>query len=740
MKNVVFFLFLVLGLIGVALPDSWVSFQTNTIVNDIAEESGWLWIGTDGGVVHYNLSNGHKEYFKKTNSGLIYDNVETVYIDNQSNKWFCTFYGVSKFDGSNWITFNKDSMGVERDWVHDCVQAADGSMWFATRMGVTRYDGSNWTIFSPATDTTITSYEMMGIDVDSKGNIWVASRDDGYGRGGLFKYDGSQWTGYTQQNSAIPDYYYYDLVVDHNDNVWLASNDHGLIQFDGSTFTTYNNNSSYIGDIRVKHLFVDASNNIWAALEKYIAYGGITKFDGANFTNYNVYSGNFPGDNGSCVFISSGGRLFAGVQGKGLYEMNGTVWAKRFLSDCGMTSNYINTVFVDSHDTKWFGTQDSGLVKFSWQGWAHYSTQNSNLPDNAVLSINEDSHGNIWVGTKAGAARINGDEMTVFNSSNTPEIYGEWINDVAVHGDHVYLATSNGYSEFDGSNWSVHYKGNLPDFPSSDDAISAITFDADGNLWMAIMFYGVVKYDGVTCTGYTSDNSGLSYYQAKDLAFDSLGNLWVATYGTDYYGTNGALYEFDGTNWYNYRSNNSGLVCDYLNFVTFDAEGNLWTGGVQFGSSVISGGFSIFKDGTWESFKRENSLLPYSYVNDITFDKEGNAWIALADHGVVAYNPDGVTAVNGTLPLQPRGFVLNQNYPNPFNPTTTISYQLSVAGTVKLTVYNTLGQKVRTLVNGFQPAGQHTVRFDASGLASGVYIYKLESGTFTDVRKMILIR
>ncbi len=724
---------------AIAQSDTWVSYQANTVINDMVEESGWVWIGTDGGIVHFNLSNGNKEYFKKTNSGLIYDNVESIYIDKQKNKWFCTFYGVSKFDGSSWVSFNKDSMGIERDWVHDTVQGTDGSMWFATRMGITHYDGTNWTIYSPATDTTIASYEMMCIDIDSKGNIWAASRDDGYGRGGLYKFDGTQWTSYTQQNSDIPEYYFYDLKVDHNDNIWLATNDHGLLKFDGTSFTMYNNMTSYIGDIRVKHLFIDASNNIWAALEKYIGSGGITKFDGTNFTNYNLASGNFPGDNGSCVFISSGGRFFAGVEGKGLYEMNSSTWVKRPISNCGMPSNYLNTVFVDSHDNKWFGTQDSGLVKFSWQGWAHFSTQNSNIPDNAVLSINEDSHGNIWVGTKAGAAKINGTEITVYDKNNTPEIYGDWINDIAVSGDSVYLATNNGYSVFDGSYWTVHYVGNLPNFPASSADIKAITFDTNGNVWMAIPFYGVVCYDGVTCTGYTSDNSGLSFNYAEDLDFDPSGNLWVATYGTDYYGSNGALYKFDGANWYNFRSNNSGLVCDYLKFVTFDAEGNLWTGGVQFGS-LIAGGFSILKGGIWESFKRDNSRLPYPYVNDITFDQEGNAWIVLAAYGAVAYNPDGVTTINKPVIQSPAKFTLNQNYPNPFNPSTTIHYQLSASGNVELTVYNTLGQEIKKLVNGMQQAGQHSVTFTAEHLPSGIYFYKLSANGQYATQKMILLK
>jgi len=88
----------------------------------------------------------------------------------------------------------------------------------------------------------------------------------------------------------------------------------------------------------------------------------------------------------------------------------------------------------------------------------------------------------------------------------------------------------------------------------------------------------------------------------------------------------------------------------------------------------------------------------------------------------------------------PSTFALYQNYPNPFNPATTISYDLPVRAKVKLVIYNLLGQEVATLVNGEQEPGRYNVRFDASGLPSGIYFYRLEAGKFVDVKKMILVK
>jgi hypothetical protein len=94
----------------------------------------------------------------------------------------------------------------------------------------------------------------------------------------------------------------------------------------------------------------------------------------------------------------------------------------------------------------------------------------------------------------------------------------------------------------------------------------------------------------------------------------------------------------------------------------------------------------------------------------------------------------------------PASFTLYQNYPNPFNPTTTIRYAIPLLRGdergvfVTLKLYDLLGSEVRTILNEYQFSGNYEIEFDASGLASGVYIYKMQAGSFTDSRKMILLR
>jgi len=91
--------------------------------------------------------------------------------------------------------------------------------------------------------------------------------------------------------------------------------------------------------------------------------------------------------------------------------------------------------------------------------------------------------------------------------------------------------------------------------------------------------------------------------------------------------------------------------------------------------------------------------------------------------------------------IQPYDVKLFQNYPNPFNPTTTIKYALPKASKVKLGMFNVLGQKVAALINARQAAGYHEVTFNANGLPSGIYYYRLEAGErIVKTRKLVLLK
>ena len=100
----------------------------------------------------------------------------------------------------------------------------------------------------------------------------------------------------------------------------------------------------------------------------------------------------------------------------------------------------------------------------------------------------------------------------------------------------------------------------------------------------------------------------------------------------------------------------------------------------------------------------------------------------------------GVVGTENTAIGIPTEFVLQQNYPNPFNPSTKISYSIPKSSFVTLKIYDVLGKEVMTLVNETKQVGNYEVEFNGSNLSSGAYFYRLESGDFKDIKRMVLIK
>ncbi|MFA7420911.1 MAG: T9SS type A sorting domain-containing protein [Melioribacteraceae bacterium] len=154
----------------------------------------------------------------------------------------------------------------------------------------------------------------------------------------------------------------------------------------------------------------------------------------------------------------------------------------------------------------------------------------------------------------------------------------------------------------------------------------------------------------------------------------------------------------------------------------------------------------------WEIFPEKVTTEWAKYTNTQTMP-EGTAYLqaVVVIHGAdgapeAAYGIDdvklalitdvGVEEIN-TIPTK---FELSQNYPNPFNPTTVLQYSLPKEGNVSLKVYNVIGQEVATLVNAHQKIGNYKVNFNAEHLASGIYFYRIQAGSFSEVKKMLLIK
>ncbi len=149
--------------------------------------------------------------------------------------------------------------------------------------------------------------------------------------------------------------------------------------------------------------------------------------------------------------------------------------------------------------------------------------------------------------------------------------------------------------------------------------------------------------------------------------------------------------------------------------------------------SALDGGFAAGSTGN----TRVTSVVGQAFAGSaaIVNDKIRSGFLVYPFRAPVASS----IQANGDRGL-PTTFELSQNYPNPFNPTTGVRYQVPGVSDVRLVVYDILGREVTTLVNERKAAGRYEVRFDGSGLASGVYVYRLTAGTYVQTRKMVLLK
>ena len=151
----------------------------------------------------------------------------------------------------------------------------------------------------------------------------------------------------------------------------------------------------------------------------------------------------------------------------------------------------------------------------------------------------------------------------------------------------------------------------------------------------------------------------------------------------------------------------------------------------------------IFAVNTDSGFNAANwREVPYpgsGGINYTFFVSPTMGW-SIADSGRIYKYNTAVIGISGNNVSLPKAFTIEQNYPNPFNPSTNIRYTLNYPGIVKAEIINILGEEIKVLIDNYQPAGYHSLSWDASNFPSGIYFCRIKAGNLSETVKMLLIK
>lgn len=302
------------------------------------------------------------------------------------------------------------------------------------------------------------------------------------------------------------------------------------------------------------------------------------------------------------------------------------------------------------------------------------------------------------------------------------------------------------YSPSGDTLWTARYSG--PD--NRVDAANSIAIDEFDNIYVAGFSTGIgslrdyitIKYNssGVQQWFQKYNGPGNNDDEIRSMTIDAMGNVYVTGMSTG----NGT-----GMDFATIKYSQEPIPVELISFTGF-SEANRATLNWSTASETNNSGFDIEKCYTstplsvteWEKvgfvegYGTTTEQKFYSFVDkDLISGKYSFRLKQIDFDGTFEYSK--VIEVDVLAPME---FSLEQNNPNPFNPATKITFTLPEALQVKLTVFNILGEEVKTLINENRDAGHHTINFDGSSFGSGVYLYKIQAGNFVQVRKMILTK
>jgi photosystem II stability/assembly factor-like uncharacterized protein len=596
-----------------------------------------------------------------------------------------------------------------------------------------------------------------------------------YALGSSFTYvsrdDGLTW----QIDSAgLGTNFVFDIALDSLQNVYAATINGLFIQYPDSD--AWSRDTSYTGPVNLIRIFVDRQNRFFLGLNG----GGIYKStNGGTAWSQDLTWG---GNTVKLFSDDSYGNVYAIDFSNGLYRspVGTQAWSRFDSAITGLTINPANLYDIKGDSTLFaatsfglFGSTDQGLT------WA---AANAGLAAQNVYGVAKSNPGRLTVSTDLGIfTKEMGDplwtkrypptgylgQLGLFDDG-TGKLFAVQPNPnpVSLTSGPIFTSTDNGISWSYDTAGLASTRGTL--FSVDETGTEHLATTGYGGSFNSLMFS---KPAGGNWTADTTDFLSANYSFSASMSSDKHGMFYVSgplngrkvlrrpiaggpwspdtagTSGINYFyqmtpDKNGSMFGAAGGGMFRRGSGSwspvpmpSRLSGVSVSAISVDSGNALFAAFMQVSLSAVIGRgvyFSLDTGASW-TYAGLDSLSVSRLVS------YGDTTYAITGIGLYRVTRNAALGVSGGQ-LMPVGFRLSQNFPNPFNPSTKIQFSLPISQHVVVKIFDLLGMEIATLVNEFKPPGTYTVTWDAGKFPSGVYFCRLQSESFTEMKKLLLLR
>ena len=555
--------------VNIGVREGLANASVSSIVQD---EAGFIWVGPQGGLHRWDgMSFRLYENEPFDDASLPHNLIQTMYMDPDGfTLWLGTYGGLVRFDTktgrfSSWVHEPGNPRSLSNDVVVAIARDASGSLWAGTLNGLNRMDGEGFVrylpeAYAPATGSGTPGYARIrglgspvirALHLDSRGRFWI-----GTSGAGLYRHEPSsdrfeRYGAEPDSPLALPSAYVMDIDEDADGNLWLglwfygiARLDAGLSRVDGYKLAderVYFVNASVPGLIRA---------GTWGGglFELSLPSGSVRRF-----TKSADRSWSLPHDTIYSMLVDASGETWVGTNGGGLSHMLKDAESFSLLehdpSDPGsIASGKVNAILQDSRGRLWVGSYNGGLSRLDpgragFQRFLHDKKRPGSLPNDIVTKVYEASDSTIWILTNAGMARYDESSSTfisAFPGLNDPEgIASAVLYDMLEEPGtgNFWIATyTKGLAYWDRAENAISVRSAEPGKEGAlgDNLVYALAYDSHGNLWLATNggLYRL-KPDGdfAAYRPVADDRTSLPSRIVRNLYVCPDGTVWLATNG-----------------------------------------------------------------------------------------------------------------------------------------------------------------------------------------------------------------